>query len=39
MGIQVCENQGAGTYWGPNKGQKVVKFGHLMNWQSKYSDI
>jgi len=22
MGIQVCENEGAGTYWGPIRGQK-----------------
>jgi len=30
MGIQVCENQGTGPYWGPNKGQKGVKFGEFM---------
>jgi len=32
MGIKVCENQGAGTYWGPirgKKGQKGVEFGEF----------
>jgi len=29
MGIQVCKNQGTGTFWGPNKGQKGVKFGEF----------
>jgi len=25
MGIQVYENQGAGTYWGPVRGKKWLK--------------
>jgi len=28
-GDQVCEKQGAGTYWGPNTGQKEVTFGEF----------
>jgi len=29
MGIQVCENQGAGTFWGPERGYNRGNFGYL----------
>jgi len=29
MGIQVCENQGAGSFWGPVRDQNRGNFGYL----------
>jgi len=40
MGIKICKNQGAGTYWGPIRGKIWCILSLLLiYWQSKYCDI
>jgi len=31
MGIKVCTNQGAGPFWGPERGYNRGNFGYLKN--------
>jgi len=37
MGIQVCENQGVGFYWGPVRGYKWGNFEYLKKYLSQRS--
>jgi len=35
MGIKVCANQGADTYWGPERGYNRGTFGYLKKFLSQ----